>query len=40
MPLFGGVLVILRPHWTFKAAVAATLAAFVISVCVFFQTAF
>jgi hypothetical protein len=40
MPLFGGVLVILRPRWTFKAAVAATLAAFVISVCVFFQTAF
>ena len=39
MPLFAGVLVMLKPRWTYKAAVGATLAVFVISAWAFFRTA-
>jgi hypothetical protein len=39
MPLLAGVLVMVRPRWTYKAAVTATLAVFVISVWAFWPGA-
>ena len=37
MPLFAGVLVMLKPRWTYKTAVGATLGMFVISVWAFWS---
>jgi hypothetical protein len=39
MPLFAGVLVMVRPRWTYKTAVGATLAVFAVSVWTFFLAA-